>query len=149
MTLLVYFVISTYFMISQSFCYNYAVLIFDQYISVSHLLLFFQVFTVKVDSLNPWYFTANLSVFSLLTALLMIGVVYIRAKRGESDAYRQHSKLLASLILDLLGVALSFGSLHVALKDADILPAALLASLAACLAAASAGLARFKLRAAR
>lgn len=149
MTLLVYFVISTYFMIAQSFCYHYSVLSFDQYISISHLLLFFQVFTAKVGSMNPWYFTANVSVFSLATALLAIGVAYIRAKRAASDPYRQHIKLLASLAVDLLGVALSFGSVQSAIGQGSVVATALLASLAACLAATSAGLARFKLRAAR
>lgn len=148
MVLLVYFVISTYFMISQSFCYHYSVTPYKKYISATHLLLFFQVFTLKVDHPNVWYFSVTVSLFSLLSTVFLLSLVYIFAKLPDTSPYRRHQRLFVSLLLDSLSVTLSAGGmLEVFAKGRPALFVAL-AALALVIAAASAGLVKRKLKAA-
>lgn len=144
MVLLVYFVVSTYFMISQSFCYHYAVPFAHQYISASHLLLFFQVFTLKADRLRFWYFSVVLSVFALLSAAIAMAAVYILVKLPPANVYRRHLWLVGGLAVDSFSITLANAALHNCFSGRNGPLAASLAVVSLCLASLSAGFARRK-----
>ena len=98
MVLLVYFVVATYFMISQAFCYHYAVDSGDQYTSATHLLLFFQVFTLKTDDARIWYFAASIGLFTSLTGVVIASAVYA-SNDCAAPVYRTHRSSLRWLLV--------------------------------------------------
>ena len=112
MVLLVYFVIATYFMISQAFCYHYSVVSSHQYISATHLLIFFQVFTSKVEDLKIWYFAVILSVFVLVSGTNLVGIAFLFTKKPEKNVYRRHIGVMATLLIDTISITLSNAGLQ-------------------------------------
>lgn len=86
-----------------------------------------------------------LSLFALLSVLILIATAYIFVKHSPTNVYRKHILLIASLLADSLSVTLANSCLLECLDTGKIWIAIPLAVLSLCLAAFSAGFTSRKL----